>query len=343
MELGRRLASIQQMQFAGLYPEKAIPERDVYLLPTDTLIGIEHALGLGVKTERQIFGGVAPHAFIPTKAITHALYDPDAKAPHGWSNAFAMAVHDSVLRGGTAFSLQDALRVGDKLLLTGPIRLKPVHATAGRGQVLITRRADLEDALHHVDLSRITECGLVLEEHLEDVRTYSVGQIRVAGLVASYVGTQSLTADNQGENVYGGSDLLVVRGDFDQLLALDLPPSCVTAITKARVYDHAATQHFPGFFASRRNYDVASGKDAQGKERWGVLEQSWRVGGASAAEIFALERFHLDPQCQAVHASTTERFGDNNPVPQGSILLFDGIDPKIGHLKKYVRIDAHGH
>jgi len=42
----------------------------------------------------------------------------------------------------------------------------------------------------------------VLEEELGDVTTYSVGQVRVAGLVASYCGTQSLTTDNSGATVY---------------------------------------------------------------------------------------------------------------------------------------------
>ena len=45
------------------------------------------------------------------------------------------------------------------------------------------------------------------------------------------------------------------------------------------------------FFASRRNYDVVAGLDARGQRRCGVLEQSWRVGGASPAELVALAAF----------------------------------------------------
>ena len=66
--------------------------------------------------------------------------------------------------------------------------------------------------------------GLVLEENLVDVTTHSVGQVRVAELVASYHGTQRLTSDNHGEQVYGGSDLLVVRGGFDALSVSILHP-----------------------------------------------------------------------------------------------------------------------
>ena len=67
------------------------------------------------------------------------------------------------------------------------------------------------------------------------------------------------------------------------------------AIEYARIFDTAAAIFFPGCFASRRNYDIAQGRDGNGRERFGVLEQSWRVGGASSAEIAALEAFRADP------------------------------------------------
>lgn len=38
----------------------------------------------------------------------------------------------------------------------------------------------------------------------------------------AYVGTQSLTPDNTGCLVYGGSELRVARGGFDALRRLDL-------------------------------------------------------------------------------------------------------------------------
>src|SRR5690606_16722997 len=57
----------------------------------------------------------------------------------------------------------------------------------------------------------------------------------------------------------------------------------------ARRYDAAVEAVHPGFFASRRNYDVIAWHDAHGNWRCGVLEQSWRLGGASPAEIVALD------------------------------------------------------
>jgi len=66
---------------------------------------------------------------------------------------------------------------------------------------------------------------------------------------------------------------------------------------------------------SRRNYDIAQGFDARGQLRSGVLEQSWRVSGATGAEIAALEAFRAEPTLQAVRASTFEIYGDADPPP----------------------------
>jgi Protein of unknown function (DUF3182) len=53
---------------------------------------------------------------------------------------------------------------------------------------------------------------------------------------------------------------------------------------EAKLYDQAMSE-YPGFMASRRNYDVGQGIDADGRRRSGVFESSWRIGGASSAEL----------------------------------------------------------
>ena len=58
-----------------------------------------------------------------------------------------------------------------------------------------------------------------------------VGQVRVADIVATYYGTQHLTTNNRGVEIYGGSELTVVHGDFDALLALTLPEDIRLAST----------------------------------------------------------------------------------------------------------------
>lgn len=341
-ELGRRIAQLLGMKFDGEYRPEHRYAGHLYFIPSDTLIGMEFARSLGITTEDDLFGGVASHAFIPTKAISHALLGPSAAAPDGWSPDFGRLVQDAVLRGFTSFNLDDAREAGRRLLEYGPLRIKPVHATAGRGQVLVPGPAELIQALAAINTDRLAECGVVLEEHLEDVKTYSVGQIRLAKLVASYVGTQHLTPDNKGEMVYGGSDLIVARGGFDALLKADLPPDFQTAIAKAQVYDQAASQCFAGFFASRRNYDVASGLDSEGKQHFGVLEQSWRTGGASSAEIAALEAFHAQAQTQFVRARTLEIFGQQSEPPSHAVETFHGEDKDLGLIRKYVMVEPYG-
>ena len=163
----------------------------------------------------------------------------------------------------------------------------------------------------------------------------------VAELVATYCGTQRLTTDNSGATVYGGSDLLIVRGDFDALLRLDFARDARLAITQARVYDAAAVACFPGLFASRRNYDVAQGNDADGQWRSGVLEQSWRIGGASAAEIAALEAFRADAALDAVPASCLEIYGASEPAPPHALVYFCGIDERVGPITKYALVEHH--
>jgi len=127
--------------------------------------------------------------------------------------------------------------------------------------------------------------------------THSVGQVQVGHLMASYFGTQRLTINHRGHDVYGGSTLVVSRGAFADLLRLDLQADVRTAVEQALVYHGAATTSFSGLFASRCNYDVAQGVDDSGRCHSGVLEQSWRIGGASGAEAAALHALRDDPAC----------------------------------------------
>ena len=341
-ELATRLAALKGFDFAGELDPPIPHPGPVYLVPADTLVGAEAAAALGVRGEHDLFGGVAPHAFVATKAITHPLIEPDDFAPTGWSREFGHRVRDVVLRGFSAFAPEDARRAGLRLLGHGPVRLKAVRATAGRGQIVVCGAAELEAALAAVDAAELSGHGLVLEEDLAEVTTYSVGQVRVADLVASYCGTQRLTPDNSGAQVYGGSDLVVARGDFEALLALDPPEGARLAVAQARTYDAAAMECFPGLFASRRNYDVAQGVDAAGRRRSGVLEQSWRAGGASGAEVAALEAFRADPGLRAVRASTVEIYGQRHAPPPGAMVHFRGEDERGGPMTKYTVVGPHG-
>jgi len=341
-EVARRIARIKGYRLADELPQAAWPAQ-TYLIPNDTLVGLPEARSLGVHSAEDFFGGVVPHAFVATKAISHPLYSPDAVAPTGWSPDFYPMVAKAVLPGYTAFSREDAALAAERLLPLGGLRIKPVVASGGRGQTVVHDRTAFNAVLAVMDNDELREYGVVLEHDLAEVETLSVGQVRVAGIVASYFGRQLLTPDNRGALVYGGSDLMVVRGGFDVLLAT-LPSGAVrSAVEHALVYDMAVKACFPGFFASRTNYDVVHGMNAVGQRCAGVLEQSWRMGGASPAEITALEAFHADKGLKSLRASCFEKFGSHKTLPEYSVVYFQGDDPEVGLLTKYATLDLDGY
>ena len=343
-EVARTIAAIKGCPFAGEYDPRKHAERHPYFVPTDTLVGVERARALGIDGVDDLFGGVVPHAFVATKCISHPLIDDRARAPEGWSAEFGKCIDSAVLAGYSAFSTDDALRAGRRLLAHGRIRIKRALGIGGAGQTVVDDAAGLEQVLADADAAEVYAYGITIEEDLDDVTTHSVGQIRIDGFVASYFGTQRLTRNNRDQEVYGGSDLFVAKGDFDAPLAAFDPPVPVRrAVAQARLYDAAAFECFAGLFASRRNYDVAEGTDASGKRRLGVLEQSWRFGGASGAEIAALATFRGDPSLAGVRATSTEVYGEDASVPRNATIYFDGTDHHGGRLTKYVEISRHVH
>ncbi|MGE4476652.1 MAG: DUF3182 family protein [Stutzerimonas sp.] len=338
--LAERLADLLGYHYGGDYRPGTVPGGHIYLVPSGTIVGSQEARELGLEAETDLFGGFVPHPFVQTKAITHPLVRSEADAPVGWSRDFCAQVRDSVLPGYSAFTRDDARDAGLRLLHEGPVRIKPVRATGGRGQVEIHDVAALDQALAELDERELETYGLVLESNLAQVTTFSVGQVQVGDQLASYYGTQCLTPDNNGQQVYGGSDLVVVSGDFDALLRCDLDEATRLAVEQARVYDRAARSCFRGLVASRRNYDIARGMDARGRACSGVLEQSWRIGGASGAEIAALQALRADPD-RVVHAATRELYGESQAIPPDAEVLFRGEDSEIGFVTKCVVV-RHG-
>ncbi|MDB5980244.1 MAG: biotin carboxylase [Pseudomonas sp.] len=338
--LAEKIASLLGARFSGMYDSTLHQGRGLYFIPSDTLFGREHHCALGIETVDDFFGGLIDQPFMATKAISHPLPDNATARPDGWSEEFCQRAGEAVLEGFTVFNQADALRASNLLLVHGPIRIKPVLATAGRGQIVVTHELELTEALAAQDLDEVATWGLAIEEDLQDVITYSVGQVQIAGIIASYYGTQSLTRDNQGETVYGGSELWVVRGDYPELLKLGLEAPIRRAVGQAMAYEKAAIACFPEFLASRRNYDIAQGKNSRGQQCSGVLEQSWRIGGASPAEIEALMAFAADRSLRRIRCSTHEIYGETT-LPADARVLYSGDDPSIGLISKFTRVQPY--
>ena len=338
--LARWLAQILGLKYGGSYAPERHRDRDLYLLPTQTLVGAAAARQLGVKGPEDLWGGYVDYDFICTKAITHGLLNRNAFAPEGWSPLFSERVRSVVLDGLSVFSLDDARPAAEHLLCSGPIRLKPIHACAGRGQQVISSLDQFDAILARPDAEQLFSDGVVLEQDLDQVITHSVGQTFIGDHVLSYCGDQYLTEDSLGEQVYGGSNLLVVQGYYEDLLKLELPEAVRLAIRQAQVFDSAADEAYPGFYASRRNYDIAQGLDSDGQQRSGVLEQSWRMGGASSAEVAALQSFVNDPGMRAIRVSSVETYLDQ-PLPADAIEVYRGPAENGDFLLKYVTVNSY--
>ncbi len=286
-----------------------------------------------------LYGGVVPFPFVATKLIAHSLPGGASSAPPGWSRALGARIASLVLPGYAAFSRDDARSAARALWEGGRVRVKRPYGIGGAGQALIANEDELEAQLDALGDEALRTDGISIERHLEALDTFSVGQVMLDDLLVSYYGVQHLTRNNHGHDVYGGSDLVVVRGGFDVLERLDLTADLRECIAKARAFDAAVQIDYAGFFASRRNYDVACGIDAAGVRYCGVLEQSWRVGGATGAEIGALRTFRAEPEACVVRASTREIYGENVQVPDGACVVYRGVDTQAGPITKFYTLD----
>jgi hypothetical protein len=341
-DYARSLATFMGCGCAGVYDARRRYDTPLYFVPSETLHAAQ-AERLGIRDSGDLFGGVVPWPFVATKAISHPLLAPDSPRPPGWSDAFAHRIGDAVLPGYTVFGTVDALEAARRLLALGPVRLKPVRACGGRGQSVVRNLDQLREHLRRLDATELAGHGLALEQDLQEARTFSVGQVRVDGLVASYHGVQRLTRANDGQPVFGGSDLTVVRGGFDALAALHPPAELARAVQQARQFDEAAHACYPGFYASRSNYDIVLGRDAAGRWRSGVLEQSWRAGGATGPELGALMAFRLDLSLACVRARSVEVYGEAAPLPPHAHVHYRGSDARVGPLTKYTVVEPHVH
>ena len=317
----------------------ALPFLDgpAYFVPSHTL-GPDDALAAFVGNADDFYGGFVPHPFIATKLITHPLVDADARAPRGWSRAMTAHTRQAVLPGHSVFTPADASAAADELLRLGGVRVKQPARTGVGGQRVIAGADEFDELLARIDARALLAHGLVLEQNLQQPRTCSVGQLQVGPWLASCVGTRQLTVNGRGEEVYGGCTIDVVLGDMEVLFDLRLSDRMYFAVEQALAYHRAAMHCYPGLMVSRCSYDVLQGLDEQGRWRSGVLDASWRIDGASGAEIAGLQALLDDPRLHSVRASAREVYGGNVRVPPGATTLFDGLDEHGDRLVKYVEL-----
>lgn len=317
--------------------EKDCPEFP-YLIPFETL-STDEAADWGASSAHSLLGGVVPHPFVATKVVAHPLVPGAIASPAGWNPALGEQIAAFTLPGYSAFSKPDLYRAIERLLPLGPVRLKCAASRGGIGQAVVS---DARESVFVESLEPdVFAAGVAAEVNLGALRTISIGEVDFPGMTLAYYGEQRLTQTDEGVLVYGGSHLHALHGNLAQLAKHSLPPGISEAITAALGYERGVMDAFPGVFASRRNYDVAIGSQAGGSEHVAVLEHSWRVGGASAAEIMAYEAFRSEPSKRRVEAYTCEIYGEGTP-PADAQVLFRGNVPGNGTLTKYCGVSMRG-
>src|SRR5205823_4501713 len=69
---------------------------------------------------------------------------------------------------------------------------------------------------------------------------------------------------------------------------------------------------------------------------------TYRVGGASAAEVEALLAFRDDPSLNTVRAATVEVYGASPSLPSNAVVFYAGVDERVGPVTHYVLVERHG-
>lgn len=339
--VSRMLADLLDRPFAGVFDQRRLPPPALYLIPSQTLCDDAELSRLGIRDPSAFFGGAVPWAFVATKVITHPTVPQATRRPVGWNPQLGALLTDSVVPGFSVFSATDARNAGLCLLAGGAVRIKSAAGVGGAGQSVARDLVALDSQLAAIDPDALAGHGWVVERNLDQVSTFSVGQIQIGPWTAAYVGTQRNTMNHLGHEVYGGSTLDVVRGDIVHLLSTPLPVDQRRAVQHALHYHEAVRKAYPGMFASRINYDVVQGTDARGQWLCGVLEQSWRIGGASGAEVAALHAFKADPLLRRVRTATREIYHEDRlELPTACTVLYDDTDPTVGRLTKYAEVVA---
>lgn len=296
-------------------PDAPGQEAARYWLPIRTLLRDE-AEQLGIEDEGALWGGVVPLAFVGTKLISHRLW-PGDDAPEGWRDV--PGIESCTLPGWSAFSRAGALAACESLLDSGPVRIKSPYARGGNGQAVL---GGLREARDWLSSAIGVEQGLVVERDLQERSTWGVGSARVGMHAIAYYGVQRTVRDHEGRLVYGGSRLTVFRGSLAELCRTLPHGEAREAVDMAMRYDRAVRGTYR-VLASRCNYDVFTGHDRDGQRHCGVLEQSWRFGGASMAELLAMERFAQVPSLRWLVAETVESY-DRQPPPADAVLVWPG-------------------
>src|SRR5262245_18484571 len=75
----KAIAKLKGYESGGHYDSACDYSGPLFFVPDDTLL-LDEAACLGIRSPTDLYGGVVPHLFVKTKAITHGLVDHGHRA-----------------------------------------------------------------------------------------------------------------------------------------------------------------------------------------------------------------------------------------------------------------------
>jgi hypothetical protein len=330
-----------------------------------------------------IYGSTLPRELVERSSKVQVHEPLDGDEPPAWfDRRFPGHIRGTTVPGYSCFSPEALVRAVRDLLDTYVgVRLKDPNGNSGVGQSSVHGLDEIDRELEAV-AARVREgCGAdladylathgyVVEAEIADVEAYSVTVTRTPDAHYSSFGRllePAVDTEDQGTiHAYGGTSVVVVRGDPEALA--DLPDDGV--VVDDPVLDggtlrlaptpgivHAAQRYIEGIrlweadggFETRANVDVVTGtlvkRDGARQHITASVEESGRVGGASPAELLGILALRTDPDLRYAVRSTRHSFDaaartyarHAAGVP-GSRVFWDGVDR--GWDDKYVFIGA---
>lgn len=282
----------------------------------------EEAGALGITSKEQIFGAVVEplHA---QKSVFHCPLPRATYVPAHFPLDFSRSVQVISAPGYTAFTPQDALLAFESLLQQGHSpRFKNPTATAGLGQRVASNRQEAEAVIAAISGDVFRRFGVVIEANIPisvgQPHAFSSGWIELGGEEYTYVGTQS-----QGEkNIYTGTRLHMVRGHEPPYV-----PDIPNAVTDHTTYLLGLLGLLDGLqIATRCNFNFVKSMH----DEVFAVEPTFRIGGATGAELLAIGYLKDHPEEDQVVASTRFVYDQHEPLPAGAHRLYSGNDRIFG-------------
>jgi hypothetical protein len=301
---------------------------DRYFVPS-TVLAKGEATELGIANENDLLGSAVEHPLHSQKTILHPL-PRNSLAPHPQhSRQFTKKVteDEAVLPGFSAFSFDDAKQAARSLNAEGHvIRIKNPAQNDGKGQRVISDPGHLEETLMETfsaTLGDVRETGVVLEADLQNTSEICIGQICLGGAYYSYYGNE-ITIKQGSEEVYGGTDIFMMRGGLEQLATVNYAGHLGLATRQALAVYDAYSVYEP--VSSRINLDVLQGYDKRGIFYSGVVDQSLRVAGSTPAELLAIKALQDHPDADMAQTRTQVFFNpaEHQPYPGDIRYDYDG-------------------